>query len=96
MFSVQVTPQLGAVEVQTTSNRGMTPEEIATSAVSKIISISDSTDPVLKLQAEAFRDRVFYVIVASINQGIKSDRTSLYNVLSNQGHKDMAEILRNL
>ncbi len=96
MFDVEVKANVGGVEVQTTSNRGMTPEEIATSAVNKIISISDDASPLIKMQAEAFRERVFHVIVTSINQGVKSDRTTLYNLLSNQGHRDMAEILRNL
>ncbi|MGA0172010.1 MAG: hypothetical protein ACO3NL_00015 [Phycisphaerales bacterium] len=96
MFSVQVAADVGGIEVQTTSHRGMTPEEVAKNAINKIISISDSTDPVLKIQAEAFRERMFHVIVSAIIQGIKSDRTTLYNLLKNQGHDDMAEILRTL
>ena len=52
MFDVEVKANVGGVEVQTTSNRGMTPEEIATSAVNKIISISDDASPLIKMQAE--------------------------------------------
>ena len=72
MFDVEVKVNIGGVEVHTTNNRGMTPEEIASSAVNKIISISDDASPLIKMQAEAFRERVFHVIVTSINQGVKA------------------------
>jgi len=96
MFNVEVTATAGSVNVQTTSERGHTPEELSANAVAKIISISRTADPVLKQQAEAFRDRMFHVIVHTLEQAIKSDRTTLYNEFKKQGHGDMAEILRKL
>ena len=96
MFDVEVTATAGSVNVQTTSERGHTPEELSANAVAKIISISRTADPVLKQQAEAFRDRMFHVIVYTLEQAIKSDRTTLYNEFKKQGHGDMAEILRKL
>jgi hypothetical protein len=96
MFDVEVTATAGSVNVQTTSGRGHTPEELSANAVAKIISISRTADPVLKQQAEAFRDRMFHVIVHTLEQAIKSDRTTLYNEFKKQGHGDMAEILRKL
>ena len=96
MFDLEVQASPGDFVVQTTKNRGHTPEELASNAVQKIISIADTADPVLRQQAEAFRERMFYVIVHTLNQAIKSDRTTLYNELKNQGHEDVAEILRKL
>ena len=64
--------------------------------VAKIINIADSADPVLRQQAEAFRERMFYVIVHALNQAVKSDRTTLYNEFKKQGHADVAETLRKL
>ena len=96
MFDVEVSASLGNFEVQTTSGRGHTPEELAINAVTKIISISEDTDPVLKQQAEAFRERMFYVILHALEQAVKSDRTTLYNEFKKQGHDDVAEILRKL
>ena len=96
MFDVEVSASLGNFEVQTTSGRGHTPEELAINAVTKIISISEDTDPVLKQQAEAFRERMFYIIVQALKQAVKSDRTTLYNEFKNQGHDDMAAILRKI
>ena len=96
MFSVKVEVQPGTVEVKTTSYRGFTPEEIATRAVEKIIFISDSADSVIKIQAEVFKERMYYIIVDSLKEAINSDKTTLYNLLKSQGHEDMAEILRTL
>ena len=96
MFSVKVEVQPGAVEVKPTSNRRFTPTELATRAVDKIIFISESADPVIKLQAEVFKERMYYIIVDSLKEAINSDKTTLYNLLKSQGHEDMAEILRTL
>ena len=96
MFDVEVSGSVGTFEVQTTQERGHTPEELAINAVQKIISISDTADPVIKQQAEAFRERMFYVIVHTLNHAVKSDRTTLYNEFKNQCHDDVAEILRKL
>ena len=96
MFDLEVKMEPGNINVQTTSERGHTSEELAANAVAKIINIADSADPVLRQQAEAFRERMFYVIVHALNQAIKSDRTTLYNEFKKQGHADVAETLRKL
>lgn len=96
MFSVEVSATPGSVNVQTTEGRGMNSEEIAANAVAKIISISDTADPIIKAQAEAFRERMYWVIVAACDQSIRSDRTTLFNLFKTNGHGDMAEILRTL
>jgi len=96
MFDVEVKANIGSFEVQTTEERGHTPEELAANAVNKIISIADSADPVIRQQAEVFKEKMFYVIIHTLNQAIKSDRTTLYNEFKKQGHSDMAEILRKL
>tara|TARA_R100000656_G_scaffold122795_1_gene98687 strand:- start:1639 stop:1929 length:291 start_codon:yes stop_codon:yes gene_type:complete len=96
MFSVEVSANTNGVGVKTTQYRGFTPEEIAERAVEKIISVAEEADPMVRAQAEAFKGRVFHVIVAACKDAIRSDRTTLYNLLSKQGHEDMAEILRRL
>jgi len=96
MFQVEVKADINGVGVETTSYRGFTPEEIAERAVKKIVSISKEADPMVRAQAEAFKNRVYHVIVSACKDAINSDRTTLYNLFTNQGHKDMAEILRRL
>lgn len=96
MFDLEVKASPGEFKVQTTENRGHTTEELAANAVAKIISISDGADPVLRQQAEAFRERIFYVMLHALDQAVKSDRTTLYNEFKKLGYDDVAEILRKL
>jgi hypothetical protein len=96
MFELSVTVEPGICEVHTTEYRGFTPEEISERAVGKIVSVADGADPVVRDQAETFKRRIFHVIVKACNDAIQSDRTTLANLLNQQGHEDMAEILRRL
>lgn len=93
---MEITMSSGEINVQTTQNRGHTTQELSRNAVNKIINIADTADPVIKQQAEAFKERMFYVIFHTLNQAVESNKTTLYNQLKQQGHDDMAEILRKL
>ena len=46
MFTVDIKTEVGDVGVQTTHNRGFTPEELSVDCSNKIISVSQSADPV--------------------------------------------------
>ena len=96
MFEVAVKSNMGDVVVKTTENRGLSPEELAERAVEQIVGISASVDPVVRQQAEAFKSRIYHVVLGIINQEIKSDRTTLMNEFIQQGHPDIADILRRL
>ena len=96
MFTVDIKSDVGQVGVETTHNRGFTPDELSVDCANKIISISQSADPVLRQQAEAFKSRIYHVILGIIKQAIKSDRTTLINEFIQQGHSDIADILRRL
>jgi hypothetical protein len=84
------------VDVITTSERGMTPEEVADLALNKLISISDTAPPELAAQAKAFKERMRLVLVHYMRQAIASDRTTVYNALKREGHSDLAELIRGL
>ena len=43
------------VNVQTTQNRGFTPDEVAERCVEKLISVSDDAHPAIRDQAKAFQ-----------------------------------------
>lgn len=88
--------EVGSVMVQTTQNRGATPEEVAERCVSKIISISESADPVLRQQAEAFRSAIERVVAYYMREAIRGDRTTIYNALVQAGHPQLAEHIRRL
>jgi hypothetical protein len=81
------------VKVLTTEGRGFTPEEIADRAVNKIISVGSQTHPVIRDQAEAFRETIRSVLVFYINEAVKSDRVTLANKLKQAGHSELVKLL---
>ena len=84
------------VEVHTTQNRGFTPEEVAERCADKIISISDSANPAIQAQAHAFRKHIVKVLEFYMREAIKSDRTTVYNALTDAGHKELVDLIRRL
>ena len=89
-------PNTFKVDVIATSGRGMTPEEVADLALNKLISISDTAPPEISEQARVFRERMRLVLVHYMRQAIASDRTTVYNILKDAGHPDLAETIRGL
>ena len=96
MFKMSVESNLGDVVVKTTERRGLSPEELAERAVEQIVSVSSSVDPVVRQQAEAFKNRIYHVVLGIIKQAIRSDRTTLSNEFIQQGHPELADLLRRL
>ena len=96
MFRMAVESNIGDVVVKTTERRGLSPEELAERAVEQIVSVSDSVDPIVKQQAEAFKSRIYHVVLGIIKQAVRSDRTTLVKEFIQQGHSDVADILRRL
>ena len=88
--------KLGEVGVHTTQNKGHDPEFWAEQATKKICAVSMEAPEHVKQQALAFQNQVYTVILYSIKNAIKSKNTTYSNLLSEQGHEDMAKILREL
>ena len=61
-----------------------------------LLSISDNADPMVKAQAEAFKDTIQQVILLYMKQAIASDRATVAGLLEKQGHKQMADIIRRI
>ncbi len=87
---------VGTPTIVATSNRGLNPEELAGLAVEKIMHISSGADPIIRMQAEAFKERLRVLLVGYFEQAQKSERTTLYNLFKSQGHEDMAQIIKRL
>jgi hypothetical protein len=96
MFSVDVQTTIGDIEVKTTNNKGLSPEYWTERIIDKLISISDSADPMVRAQAQAFKDSMTQVVLLYLKQAIASDRATVAGLLQKQGHKDMADIIRRL
>ena len=96
MFSVDVKPVIGTVNVETTNNKGLSPEYWTERIIERLISISENATPEVKAQAEAFKDNMTQVVLLYLKQAIASDRATVAGLLQKQGHKDMADIIRRL
>lgn len=82
------------VDVSTTSNGGHPPEFWAKLAADRIVQVSEDAHPAIREQAVAFRDRVEKVILLYMERAIKSDRTTVSNLVTEAGHPKLAELLR--
>ena len=84
------------VAVHTTKGRGFTPEELAERCANKIIAISDDANPAIRAQARAFREELLKTLVFYMREAVKSDRTTVYNVLTDAGQTELAQYIRRL
>jgi len=95
MFSISTGALLGEVKTTVVSGRGFTPEEIAEQALNKIISVGGSCHPVIRDQAEAFKDQIRGVLVHYMKQAVRSNHTTLANKFRAAGHSDLVKLLEN-
>lgn len=84
------------VGVRTTNGRGFTPEELAEQCVQRIVSVSDTAHPGIRDQARAFSRHIETLVAYYMRQAILSDRTTVYNALTDAGHPELAELIRRL
>lgn len=98
MFKIDVsTPQYETlVDVNTTVNRGFTPDELAEQCVQKIIAVSDDAHPGVRDQARAFSRHIETLVANYMRQAVRSDRTTVCNSLTDAGHPQLAELIRRL
>ena len=89
-------PKTPIVNVHTTHNRGSTPEEVASSCANKIIQVGDNAAPEIQEQARAYKEHIEKVIAFYMKEAIKSDRTTVCNVIKEAGHVDLAEHIRRI
>ena len=93
MFQASGGALLGDIKAMGVSNRGFTPEELADNALDRIISISSSADPVIRQQAEAFREHIRAVLISYGRQCVKSNHTTIANRLRDAGHSELTQLL---
>ena len=87
---------VGNVMVETTQNKGHDPEFWARRITNKICSVSADSAPHIRQQAEAFQNYIYAVVLQGVKNAIISDRTTMVNLLNQQGHQDMAKIIKEL
>lgn len=95
-FELNVPKDDPIVGVRTTENRGFNAEELAEQCAQKIISVSDTAHPGIRDQARAFQKHIEKLVAFYLRQAIRSDRTTVYNALTDAGHPELAELIRKL
>jgi hypothetical protein len=96
MSSLVSPSEIGDAVVFTSDNRGHSAEQMAEMALNKIMTVSDTAPPVIREQAYAHRERLKEVLVFYMNRMCQSERTTIWALMKQQGHDDMAEIIRRL
>ena len=96
MIKVDTVGSLGNIVVDTQEYRGHSPEYWAERCTQRICGISEEAAPHIKQQAEAFRLAIYSTILYYIKQSINSERCTMRNILTKQGHEDLAKILQEL
>lgn len=83
----------GVVSVNTTHNRGLNPEEIAARAADKIVSVGANSHPVIRDQAQAFKEHIRLVVEFYIKEAVRNDRATLAVRLRDAGYPDLVTLL---
>ena len=96
MFSSEGEAGVGDVGVFTSTNRGHSAEEMAEMALNKIMLVSDDAPPVIRDQAIAHRDKLKDVLIFYLKRMAQSERPTIWAQMRQQGHDDLAEIIRRL
>jgi len=82
--------------VFTSNNRGHSSEEMAEMAMNKIMFVSQDAPPAIKAQALEHREKLKEVLVFYMKRMAQSERTTIWALMKQQGHEDVAEIIRRL
>jgi len=90
------TAAVGNALVFTSDNGGHTPEQMAEMALNKIMIVSSSAPPAIRDQAIEYRGKLKEVLVLYLNKMAENERTTILALLNQQGHVDLAEIIRRL
>jgi hypothetical protein len=96
MFDSTGNSNLGDIQVFTSNNSGHSPEQMAEMAMNKIMLVSKDAPPVIREQALQFREVIKEQLVFYMRKMAQSERTTIWALMKQQGHEDMAEIIRRL
>jgi hypothetical protein len=87
---------VGAVNIMTSENGGLSNDQIADMLANKLIYISDDAPEPIRLQAEAFRDRVRNLAQYYIELARKEERASICAKVREAGQLELANAIGRL
>ena len=96
MFEASIALPTVLVSVRTTSNRGLSVEELADRCAERIVSVSKDAHPAIRDQALAFRAQIVVLLSKYLKEAVTNDRVTVYNALVDAGHPQLADAIRKL
>ena len=87
---------VGAVNIMTSENGGLSNDQIAEMLANKLIYISDDAPEPIRLQAEAFKDRVRNLAQYYIELARKEERASICDKVREAGQLELAKAIGRL
>jgi urease alpha subunit len=85
-----------AIKVRTADNGGHSPDAVAEMCADKLMSVSTSAPPEIRMQAEAYKSQMLQVITHYIKVAVKEDRATMHVKIQEAGFPDLAAQLRRL
>jgi hypothetical protein len=95
MFDLSI-GTVGSVNIMTSENGGLSNDQIADMLANKLIYISDDAPEPIRLQAEAFRDRVRNLAQYYIELARKEERASICARVREAGQHQLADAIGRL
>lgn len=87
---------IGGVSIVTSDNGGLSNDQIADMAANKIIYISDDAPEPIRLQAEAFKDRVRNLVQYYVELARKEERATICAKVREAGQLELAKAIGRL
>tara|TARA_X000001382_G_scaffold83843_1_gene59320 strand:- start:492 stop:785 length:294 start_codon:yes stop_codon:yes gene_type:complete len=87
---------VGGVSIVTSDNGGLSNDQIADMAANKIIYISDDAPEPIRLQAEAFKDRVRNLVQYYVELARKEERATICAKVREAGQHELAKAIGRL
>tara|TARA_R100001163_G_C5048980_1_gene185955 strand:+ start:1133 stop:1435 length:303 start_codon:yes stop_codon:yes gene_type:complete len=88
------TGEIPSVFVETSSNGGLSADQIADLCCRKLIYVSDNAPSEIRDQANEFKERVENVVLGYIKEAMRAERDRCVHIASVGGYDDLANLLR--
>ena len=95
MFDLSV-GTIGSVNIMTSENGGLSNDQIAEMAANKIMYISDEAPEPIRLQAEAFKDRVRNLVQYYVELARREERATICAKIREAGQHQLADAIGRL
>ena len=85
---------IGSPTVVTSTNGGLSADQITTLCCNKIVQVSENAAPAVKEQAIAFRAQLEVVVHAYVLKAMQEERETCVQIAVRGGYPELAELLR--